>query len=58
MIVRLPPRVGDKREKLERRYGSIGISAVAAAARYCGQARNPAYAPALTTAVRPHEDAA
>jgi len=27
-------------------YGKIGISAVAAAARYQGSAKNPAYAPA------------
>lgn len=31
---------------LHRRYGQIGISAVAAAARYQGMAKNPAYAPA------------
>jgi hypothetical protein len=33
---------------LHRRYGQIGISAVAAAARYQGAAKNPAYAPAPT----------
>jgi hypothetical protein len=32
--------------ELHRRYGQIGISAVAAAARYQGAAKNPAYAPA------------
>jgi hypothetical protein len=32
---------------LVRRYGQIGISAVAAAVRYQGAAKNPAYAPAL-----------
>jgi len=31
---------------LDCRYGQIGISAVAAAARYQGSAKNPAYAPA------------
>lgn len=31
---------------LDRCYGQIGISAVAAAARYQGAAKNPAYAPA------------
>jgi len=31
---------------LDARYGQIGISAVAAAARYQGTAKNPAYAPA------------
>jgi len=30
-------------------YGQIGISAVAAAARYQGGAKNPAYAPASST---------
>ncbi len=31
---------------LAGRYGQIGISAVAAAVRYQGSAKNPAYAPA------------
>ena len=31
---------------LDRRYRQIGISAVAAAARYQGVTKNPAYAPA------------
>lgn len=31
--------------QLDRRYGQIGISAVAAAVRYQGTAKNPAYAP-------------
>jgi hypothetical protein len=31
--------------ELDRCYGKIGISAVAAAARYQGAAKNPAYAP-------------
>ena len=31
--------------KLDYRYGQIGISAVAAAVRYQGSAKNPAYAP-------------
>jgi len=34
------------RSGLDDRYGQIGISAVAAAARYQGDAKNPAYAPA------------
>jgi hypothetical protein len=33
---------------LDGRYRQIGISAVAAAARYQGSAKNPAYAPAST----------
>jgi len=36
-------------------YGQIGISAVAAAARYQGGAKNPAYAPA---AIRLYKDEA
>ena len=35
-----------ERAELDPRFGKIGISAVAAAMRYCGDARNPAYAPA------------
>ena len=34
-------------EMLDQRYNQIGIPAVAAAARYQGTAKNPAYAPAL-----------
>lgn len=33
---------------LDRCYGQIGISAVAAAVRYQGSAKNPAYAPTPT----------
>jgi hypothetical protein len=33
---------------LDCRYGQIGISAVAAAARYQGATKNPAYAPVAT----------
>jgi hypothetical protein len=33
---------------LQQSYGEIGISAVAAAVRYQGAAKNPAYAPAPT----------
>jgi hypothetical protein len=36
------------RPALDARYGQIGISAVVAAARYQGIAKNPAYAPAPT----------
>jgi hypothetical protein len=32
-------------ESLDRRYGEIGISALAAALRYLGETKNPAYAP-------------
>ncbi len=34
-------------ELLDQRYQQIGIPAVAAAARYNGAAKNPAYAPAV-----------
>jgi hypothetical protein len=37
-----------ERSPLDRCYGQIGISAVAAAVRYQGGAKNPAYAPAPT----------
>jgi hypothetical protein len=40
------------RADLDARYGEIGISAVAAAVRYKGDSRNPAYAP-----VAPNPDA-
>jgi hypothetical protein len=33
---------------LDRQYGTIGISAVAAALRYQSDGKNPAYAPAVT----------
>lgn len=42
---------------LDHRYRQIGISAVAAAARYQGVAKNPAYAPAPTK-WRDHSDEA
>ncbi|MEX0752311.1 MAG: hypothetical protein WD073_05240 [Xanthobacteraceae bacterium] len=34
-----------ERADLDRQYRNIGISAVAAALRYQGDAKNPAYAP-------------
>jgi hypothetical protein len=39
-------KAGAEGGSLEGRYRQIGISAVAAAARYQGVAKNPAYAPA------------
>jgi hypothetical protein len=39
-------RFANDRTSLDCRYGKIGISAVAAAVRYQGAAKNPAYAPA------------
>jgi hypothetical protein len=44
-----PMRTDDRKvpgtAALDSRYGQIGISAVAAAVRYQGEAKNPAYAP-------------
>jgi len=39
---------------LQQSYGAIGISAVAAAVRYQGAAKNPAYAPAPAPTKSPH----
>jgi hypothetical protein len=39
---------GSDSTALDGRYGRIGISAVAAAARYQGSSKNPAYAPSCT----------
>jgi hypothetical protein len=41
-------RLADNVNALDRSYGEIGISAVAAAVRYQGGAKNPAYAPVTT----------
>jgi hypothetical protein len=49
---RQPPR-GRERSDLDDHYGKIGISALAAALRYRGETKNPAYAP---VPVRPHDD--
>jgi len=38
----------DETTALHRRYGQIGISAVAAAVRYQGSGKNAAYAPAAS----------
>jgi len=47
-----------QRTALDRCYRQIGISAVAAAARYQGTATNPAYAPAPAKRLDRDEDAA
>lgn len=47
-----------ERAELDARYGKIGISAVAAALRYNGDSKNPAYAPAPAQPAVPSEDAA
>jgi len=43
---------------LDYSYRHIGISAVAAAARYQGTGKNPAYAPVTSNKYEPAEDAA
>ena len=47
---RKPLNGSDNEIALQLRYRQIGISAVAAAARYQGNAKNPAYAPAAVRA--------
>ena len=47
-----------KETALDRRYGAIGISAVAAAARYQGDAKNSAYAPVALGWYEPADEAA
>jgi len=47
-----------KETALDRRYGAIGISAVAAAARYQGDAKNSAYAPVAIGRYEPADEAA
>jgi hypothetical protein len=42
-----PDNSSDEHTALHLCYGQIGISAVAAAVRYQGAAKNPAYAPAI-----------
>jgi hypothetical protein len=43
---------------LDRRYGAIGVSAVAAAARYQGATKNQAYAPVVNARYEPADEAA
>ena len=50
-----------RRERAEldaRRFGKIGISAVAAALRYPSDTKNPAYAPAAPSTASRFEEAA
>lgn len=44
--------------RLDHRYGEIGISALAAALRYLGETKNPAYAPVERQPDERYEDAA
>ena len=55
---RATPEQRRERAELDARYGKIGISAVAAALRYRGEAKNPAYAPAVLRETESAEDAA
>jgi hypothetical protein len=52
---RKPVKASDQNTALHLCYGKIGISAVAAAVRYQGGAKNPAYAP---VAIGSHQYAA
>jgi hypothetical protein len=45
------PKERRDQTNLDYRYGEIGIMAVAAAMRYAGSGKNPAYAPVV-----PHHD--
>lgn len=51
-------KIANEQPALDRRYGQIGISAVAAAARYQGGCKNPAYAPVATRWIERASDAA
>ena len=54
---RATPEQRRERAELDPRFGAIGISAVAAALRYCGETKNSAYAPAAPAKLKT-EDAA
>jgi hypothetical protein len=53
-----PAKETAKETALDRRYGAIGISAVATAARYQGAAKNAAYAPVVHARYEPADEAA
>jgi hypothetical protein len=53
-----PAKETAKETALDRRYGAIGISAVAAAVRYQGDAKNAAYAPVAIGWYEPADEAA
>jgi hypothetical protein len=53
-----PGKSSDETLALHLCYRQIGISAVAAAARYQGSGKNQAYAPAANGSVRPEPSAA
>jgi hypothetical protein len=56
--LRKPSKSSNQSTALHLCYGKIGISAVAAAARYQGDAKNPAYAPTVVRASERHADVA
>lgn len=51
------PEARREHTNLSARYSSIGIEAVAAAVRYAGAGKNPAYAPVAADQTRLHETA-
>jgi hypothetical protein len=55
---RAAPEQRRERAELDPRFGKIGISAVAAAMRYAGNASNPAYAPAKLQVVESADEVA
>ena len=55
---RATPEQRRERAGLDPRFGKIGISAVAAALHYPGDAKNPLYAPAKLAPIEPAEEAA
>jgi hypothetical protein len=52
---RATPEQRRERAELDPRFGKIGISAVAAAMRYQGDAKNENYAPATLAPLAPFE---
>ena len=55
---RATPEQRRDRAELDTRFGKIGISAVAAAVRYLGESKNPAYAPAKLRVIEETDEAA
>jgi hypothetical protein len=55
---RATPEQRRDRAELDARFGKIGISAVAAAVRYLGEVKNPAYAPVKLRPADEADDAA
>jgi hypothetical protein len=55
---RAAPEQRRDRSELDARFGKIGISAVAAAVRYQGDAKNPVHAPVKARPADEADDAA